>query len=299
MDEIDLRLCLLLREQPRAVYRELADEVDLSVNAVHSRIKDMKDKGIIGGFKANIGQNAFPRSLELMIHGFSEKDDTEEILEELEDDKNTFRLVTTSDDYLYVYGLIRDMAEMSQYVASIPESLDLRDSKVFLFSKERSNDSDFRFVKTDYRIIDSLHEDSRKSFSQVADDVGVSTKTVRRRIDKMKDAEAIDFSIRWYPVYSDDFIGIIHGNLRSKNREGVLTEIKRKYYPNVFEFDVAGNDPDSIILNTWARNLNKLKKLREGLKSTELFDSMKTRMFYDIHYFETWRKDLLKEKLDD
>jgi len=297
MDETDLRLCLLLRENSRIPYRELADRVELSVNAVHSRVGNLVESDIIDGFHANLGDGAIRESLKIMIHGESRFEELDRVIEELSKDKNTFKMVSTSDDYLYIYGILQDISYMSEYVENIPEVAGIDTPEVFLPSVPKtSQNEDFELKRTDYEIINSLHQDSRKSLSQVADELGVSTKTVRRRIDKMEEAGAIDYTISWYPIYSDDFIGILHCKVLEGKRDQKLSDVKNTYFPNVFETEKASNHPEKVLIDTWANTLEKIQNIRSELHSKEYFGSIKSRMFYDIEYFETWKDELLKER---
>ncbi len=297
MDEIDLRLCLRLLDNSRVVYRKLADEVDLSVNAVHSRTKALMDKGIIGGFQANIGIKALDGSLRVIIHGQSNCGELQKIKEELSSDENTFKLISTSDHYLYVHGLLKDISEMSDYVEAIPDKTGINDLNLFIPAVQKKKISkDFKFTKTDYQIIKSLHEDSKKSFSDVADELRLSTKTIKRRINKMEAEDAIEYTIRWYPVFSDDFIGILHCETGESDRNKILSRLKRNHFPGIFEGEKASNHPNKILLKIWATNLRKLQELHGNISETENFKSIKTKMFYDIEYFETWRDHFIKAK---
>ncbi len=300
MDEIDFRLCSFLRENSRRPYRELADEVELSVNAVHSRIGNLIDSGIIGGFQTNLSEGALSGSLRIMIHGGSNFDGFEGVIEDLSEDENTFKIVSTSDDYLYVHGILQDISKMSHYVEKIPDVTGIEKPEVFLPSPDRpSLNKDVELKRTDYEIINSLHDDSRKSLSEVAEELKVSTKTVRRRINKMEEVGAIDYSIRWYPIYSDDFIGILHGKITDGNRDKILFDIKNEHFPSVFEVEKSSNHPEKVLIKTWANTLEKIQNLKDELRSKEYFGSIKTRMFYDIEYFDTWREEMLREKANE
>jgi len=300
MDETDFRLCLLLRENSRIPYRELADKVELSVNAVHSRVNNLVESGIIGGFHTNLGDGAIKESLKILIHGESRFEELDEVIGELSKDENTFKMFSTSDEYLYIHGVLPDISEMSDYVEYIPEVAGIDTPEVFLPSVPKTSKNEvFELKQTDYEIINSLHLDSRKSLSQVADELGVSTKTVRRRIDKMEEARAIDYTISWYPIYSDDFIGILHCKVLEGERNQRLSDVKNTYFPNVFETEKASNHPERVLIDTWANTLEKIQNIRSELRSKEYFGSIKSRMFYNIEYFETWKDELLKERANE
>ena len=52
MDEIDLLILRKLLNNSRLTYRELAEMTNMSVSAIHKRIKNLLDDGIISAFIA-------------------------------------------------------------------------------------------------------------------------------------------------------------------------------------------------------------------------------------------------------
>ncbi len=296
MDETSFNLCLLLMDDSRIVYRELADEVGLSVNAVHGRIKQLTENKIIQGFTAHIGKNAINGSIKMIVHGNSIYEDKDVIFERISKDRYTEKIVSTSEGYHYIYGLLPNITDMSEYVEEIPKITGIENPRIFLPEVQKGPQGDFEFKKTDYKIIQSLHRDARKSFSKIADELGVSTKTVRRRVNLMEKNEAIDYTIRWYPIHSDDFISMLHAKAEPDKRNILLNKIKKNYHPNIFRTLKAANEPDKILLKLWANNLKKSHEIKNDLREEEL-KVTKTRMFYDIEYFPTWRDSLLENEV--
>ena len=74
--------------------------------------------------------------------------------------------------------------------------------------------SQIGFCELDYKIVRSMKDDSRKAISVVAEELGVSAKTVRRRLIRMIKNYLIEFSIDWYPDASNDIISIFHVQLK-------------------------------------------------------------------------------------
>ena len=55
-----------------------------------------------------------------------------------------------------------------------------------------------------YAIINSIKENSRKTISEIANEVGSSTKTVRRRLNQLNEKNYLHYSIGFYPDKSGD-----------------------------------------------------------------------------------------------
>lgn len=68
MDSIDLQLVGLLRLNSRLSYRYMADVVGLSVNAVHTRVKSLKDLEIVRNLSANLG-DVILKPIDVIIFG--------------------------------------------------------------------------------------------------------------------------------------------------------------------------------------------------------------------------------------
>ncbi|MGQ4872127.1 MAG: Lrp/AsnC family transcriptional regulator [Candidatus Thorarchaeota archaeon] len=70
VDELDLNLILLLQENGRASYNELARMLGVSVATVSKRIKHLEQEGIIQGYAAIVSceRLGFRENLWLMIH---------------------------------------------------------------------------------------------------------------------------------------------------------------------------------------------------------------------------------------
>lgn len=67
LDSIDCELLSVLAQEGRASYRELAERVRLSANAVADRVRRLQREGIIVGFRAEIDPAPLGRSLTAMV----------------------------------------------------------------------------------------------------------------------------------------------------------------------------------------------------------------------------------------
>lgn len=66
LDAIDRRILALLLENGRATYQDLGRAVRLSANTVAERVRRMRADGVIRGYHARVGLEAFGRSLEML-----------------------------------------------------------------------------------------------------------------------------------------------------------------------------------------------------------------------------------------
>jgi Lrp/AsnC family leucine-responsive transcriptional regulator len=66
LEELDLLICSLLAADGRMSFTDLARRTGLSTSAVHQRVKRLEERGVIGGYRADID----PRAVGLPLTAF-------------------------------------------------------------------------------------------------------------------------------------------------------------------------------------------------------------------------------------
>ena len=301
MDEIDLKLALLLLRNSRMPYRKLAEKVELSVNAVHSRIQNLIDSDTIKEFTAQLSYRALEGCVIMSVDGRSENSDSEDLISKIGEDERTFRVAAASGNFLYVQALLRDFKEMNEYVERISDKAEIKEPEIFIVDMSQVGKlKDFEFSKTDYKIIHSLQHDARKSLSDVAKELNLSAKTVRRRLDEMKDKGAVSFTIKHKPTYTSDIISFFDYYVKSgHDRKKVIQKIMDEFSPNLYGFSKPVNHPKMMRSNCWTKNLNQVHEIKRNLREKDYIESVDSRLYYNSKDFDTWRDELLEEKAID
>ena len=92
-----------------------------------------------------------------------------------------------------------------------------------------------------------MKDDSRKPTSDVAEELGVSTKTVRRRLNRMTKNYLDLFSIDWYPDASNDIMSAFHVQLKPDADPNTPNVLWQKHYPNTLFYWGFSNIPNSYL----------------------------------------------------
>lgn len=120
-----------------------------------------------------------------------------------------------------------------------------------------SGDDDFELDETDREILESLNDNARKSYRDIAKELGIALSTVSTRVKRLEEAEVIQGYI---PVVDPGALGYdLTVVISVKIGHGKLIQVQDKLAerPEVFGvYDVTG-DHDSIVLARF--------KSREGL----------------------------------
>lgn len=299
MDETDLVLLKLLLYNSRFSYRELADKLGFSVNAVHKRIQALMDQGVIRSFTAKISIYAL-KAIAIMVFGKSETDSFK-ACEKLRKQDSTYWVGVAGGNYLYVGAYLRNITELESYVDLIKKEVipDLTVGIEPYYSgfKLPLAPSTATLHPLDYQIIYSLHKNSRKRISEVADELGVSARTIRRRLSKMIREDLIELSIEMYPDASNDIMTIFHLHLKASSDKSMADSLlMEKYSPHPIFFWSYTNLPNQLVGIFWTNTMKQLRDIHQSIQNEDFIESAIPNILYTGYIFDTWRDKLVQEK---
>ncbi|MEM2100072.1 MAG: winged helix-turn-helix transcriptional regulator [Thermoproteota archaeon] len=298
MDKTDMILCQLLMSNSRMSYRELADRLNLSVTAIHSRVQSLVEQGVIRRFSARLSPRVL-KAVSVLVFGLSRAVPVQELGKRLAGQGSVYWLGVGGGDYLYIGAYLQDVSELVDLVSFLREKAGILEPTVGIVAyTSLPRDTvpvEAKLSSLDYRIIRSLADDSRKALSKVSEELGVSTRTVRRRLERMMELGLVDMSIDWYPDASNDIMAVLHLNLKPGADSDATRTVLQKHWPNVFMSWSFSNIPNLILSFAWTNTMKELKELCKSLEQENVFQSVSPNVLYTGYVFKTW-VDRLVEK---
>jgi DNA-binding Lrp family transcriptional regulator len=303
MDETDLRICGLLNTNSRIPFRDLAEKLDISVQAVHKRVKALTDTGVLRLFTANISLkslNAVPAA----ISGHTKAASADDVAKGLGKNDSS-AIVHVSGDFLSIMVLLRSIGELDHYVEFIKKEARMEDLSIFLPSamgftnleKQNIPKEDLELTPLDYRIILSLHKDSRKELIDIAKELGLSAKTVKRRLKRMIDAGVIEFSTEFDFGAQNGISSLMIIDLRLGLDKGrFLGDVKNRFGPRVIFMGAYSNVPNGLFVFMWSASLKECREMEESFRGDPTIAVFKNLLIQNKYQFPTWREKLLEEK---
>ena len=293
MDEIDFFLLKKLVENSRFTYRELAEMTDFSVSATHKRIKKLIEGGIIEAFRARPSIIAL-KSLLVIIFGTSKVKSIDTISDELGQHESIIFVGIAGQKSLYVYALLRDVSELQEFSIFVSKTAHISEPIVGIVNVPYITTPE-PLTSVDYKILKTINRDARKPITDIADDVGVSAKTVRKRLDRMIENNLVSFTIQWKLWYVS-FITVF-GIILNEGTDirSTIQHLNQKYSKNIFSCLSYSNIPNFITLETWATNAHESQKIQEELQS-EGFKDITPYIAYSGNYYDCWVDQLLRTK---
>lgn len=296
MDKNDVILCQLLMANSRTPYRELAEKLDLSVTAVHNRIQSMIDLGIIRRFNTTLSLIAKP-AIHILIYGTSKTNSINNLKTKLAKQGCIYWLAVAGGNSLYVGAYIKHIAELDGLVRFVREIAEIPEPTVGLTTSPippgfASMNIKTKLCELDYKIIRALKDNSRKATANIAEEVGVSAKTVSRRLAYMTKNHLIQFSIDWFPDVANDIISVFHINLKNDATPNTANQILQKHYPNTLFYWSFSNIPNSYFFMVWTPTSKELKDIRETIEQNPSLQFVVPNVLYAGSIFPIWRDEI-------
>jgi len=300
LDEIDLKISMLLMANSRTPYKHLADVFHISVNSIHKRVKSLVELGIIQNFKARLGFANFPTIANIVMFGTPNVKDKKHLLEILGDNEFIYNISRASGNLFYIHAYIRNMNELDTLVTFVRKTgkiseltvgIDRNMPSISIIDKNK-------LKNLDYLIVNSLKDNSRKTISDVAEEVGASTKTIKRRLDNLIENFLIELQIDWYP---DLIFTMIILKLKSDSLidDRDFTSSLKKTYGSKIAFSWSfSNLPHTKLICVWTKSMKDLQDIESSLLS-ENYDSVEVTILIEGKNFPTWRETYLKERIQE
>ncbi|UCC19456.1 MAG: AsnC family transcriptional regulator [Promethearchaeota archaeon] len=294
MDEIDLIIIRKLLENSRLTFRELAEITTMSVSTIHKRIQSLIEDGIINAFIVRPTMISL-KGLWIMASGASSAKSMDLVSQELGNHENINLVTIASGKYLYIGAYLRNIAELQEFTSFLTNTSQISDPTIGIINIPYMTTPE-TLSSIDYKILKTLNRDSRKPLTDIGEDVGISAKTVRRRLDRMIENRLAFFTIEWTPKSENNFITIFHIYLNEgTDMNSTVQHIYQKYAQNLVYCLTFSNIPNYITMHTWAKTSIDAQKIQEELQ-TEGFKDLIPRIILYGNYYDCWVDQLLRSK---
>jgi len=294
MDEIDLFIIRKLLENSRLTYRKLADMIDMSVSAIHKRIRNLEDDGIINAYIARPSLIAL-KYLWVAIFGTSNAKSMDIVSKELGQHENVSMVSITGGKFIYIKAYLRNISELQEYSSYVSRVAHISEPSIGIVNVPYITTPE-PLTSIDYRILKTLNRDARKPTSDIADDVGISAKTVRKRLNRMIEHKLVSFTIQWTPMYENSYITLFYLFLNEgTNLNSTIQHLNKKFSKNIAYCLTFSNIPHLILLCTLTRTSKDSQRIQEEMQ-TERFKDVIPHIFFSIKWYECWVDQLLRSK---
>jgi DNA-binding Lrp family transcriptional regulator len=295
VDEVDVALSRMLMRNSRTPYSVLGKELGLSPQLVHRRVQNLMDAEIIRGTYAALSFKAM-RAMWVIVHGWSRANSMDQVAKELRGDRHVAIMQVASGNYVYVHGNAADAMGLAELVTTVQRSAGLSEPQVGIVHTPPLDHSGLSGM--DLRIIRALANDTRRPVNDIAEELGTTPKTVRRRLDRLMREDLVQLSINWQPDTMGDMVSQIHLVLKDgvANEKAAYLMIK-KYAPGIIRSYTFSNVPGLILLTYCNRNAREMQDTCRELEGEGIFTSVVPNVIRAIYHYPEHREAVLQDML--
>jgi len=286
---------------PRMQYRDLADRLGLSTQAVHRRFQSLIEEGILAGFSADTSMD-YLKAIRVCVWGRSKSNTIDSIVQPLCANDSALEIFIGSGNFIYAIGLLKNLTDLESFVNHVKKAGQILDAQVGIegygiisgLKVMRGGITRGEITTLDQRIIRALHRDARKSMTDISRELDISIKTIRKRLSRLIDDGLIEFSLDWRTGEAGGLFSIMIINLKdgaSKEEVGWrIIKPDRKYVL----LGTFSNLPNIIVLMAWTRSIQEMGHLSDEVgKEDDVQSIMPHILTKKLRSYATWRDKLL------
>jgi DNA-binding Lrp family transcriptional regulator len=182
MDDTDLNIIRVLSENGRASYEIIAKSTGLTGNAVRNRVQKMMEMGVIDRFFMCVNPTILGYNIVIAIFEQSGNDAAFEQLKGLDDTMFVVNALNGVGAAVFTFK----EENWNERVRKIFRRV--KSAKLVLTFLYQKPSTDTQMGKIDWGIVESLKDNVRKPVHDIANELKISAKTVKRHLDKLTEA---------------------------------------------------------------------------------------------------------------
>lgn len=266
----------------------------------------MKDLGVIKGAIAGISV-PYLDAVPIVVFGRSKTASFETTLDRLAESDLSRRALVAGGNFLYVVGLLRNISELDSYADFVRRTTEMQEPTVGIYNPDDGLIPDYtvdgggwkrrssykELSPLDLKIIASLKDDARKPIAEIAEMVGVTSKTARRHLESMISEGSLEFTVPADMLPGGDMLTLVHVNLREgadKEKFGKRLLSKRWFrdqYVRTFS-----NLPGFLVWVFWSDKIMEIRRAFKEVAEDEDVVAIMPNFAYLERLYQTWRDRL-------
>src|SRR5579875_829079 len=180
---------LMFRQDIRRPYESISKKLNVSEDTVRNRVRELEEEGPIKGWRVGINPNLLGYKFYYIIFDVRPPSTKSIVYEEL---KSALPGLMWLADY---YGDCSGIVVASKDEESVKRICDrisrLAHSENVTWAYDPYPKCNLRFLENDWKIVASIQRNPRRPYSEIASELGLSTRTVRRRLERMLEERAL------------------------------------------------------------------------------------------------------------
>jgi len=305
MDEIDITISMMLMANSRQPYSDLAELLNMSVNSVHKRVKSLVEIGALQNFQTKLSFFLFPNMVNLIMFGESPIKNKKALINKLGKNECIYNITQASGNILFIHAYLENISELDSLVSFVRKIAEIKEPFIGLDKDMLPSNvkipNDMNISKLDYLIIYSLKDNSRKTISDISKEIGSSTKTIRRHLNRLIEKNLVRFTVDWYPDKTPQLISMVLLKLNPNidiDSSTLRNKLQEQYGQKLVFNWTFSNLPNLVLLCVRVNTMREITDIKESLFLMD-FESVDVHILIEGKIYSTWVDTYLDNKVKE
>ncbi|MFX1505632.1 MAG: Lrp/AsnC family transcriptional regulator [Promethearchaeota archaeon] len=297
MDSKDLEIIKLLNSNGRMPFTTIAKKIKLSINGVKKRINKLEEEGVIKGYSCELSFGVLGEETGLArIKVSSTIQNVEEVIDSIGNHKLIFTVgvgIGNKIIAVFTYKTSSEVVQLENWLKSI---LHIDTVEIFLLMS-RPIENIPKIALADYKIIFELRNNGRMPLQTLSKRTQISTRTLKKRLDKLTKEGIIYFSTLLSPGSSEELIifTIFCTLSLETNKIDFFQRVMRNFAENFWVGWIVVEKP-VVILSFFAPSIKVIRIIKKALKQKfSEIESIDTITGGEGFHFQDWRVNHITE----
>jgi DNA-binding Lrp family transcriptional regulator len=300
LDDLDIKIMRELASPAspqwnvRESYSNIARKLGVDEETVRLRIKRAKDRGFLPSWRMMVN----PKLIGYEVAGLDlEVADEEKKIEVISKIKHIDGVTNIADfrGKGVVVTLYYNSEELLKEKVAMIESI--CGSPILALWKSRFPKPDVRMENIDWEIVEAMREDARRDLGEVASSLGVSLRTVQRRLAALREGRAVYLS----GVPNVDVVGGVMCNFlvyfKDPRKKAGADNLIQSTFSRIGASDTS---PEQYtVFGMSCENLSEVDGVLSKLKAMDGVTSVRMRIMKDLIFAQDWIRDQIAMRLSE
>jgi DNA-binding Lrp family transcriptional regulator len=263
----------------RESYSRIAKRLGIDEDTIRQRLARLRQDGIIGKFVLLLNPHLLGRNCAAIYLELRDSRAKEQAISTLKLMDEIVSITSIHQEGLLLIIYYKEDISLTRHVNLIES---VCGAKASMFWKIPFPRFDGEMSKTDWMIIEALRKDPRKKSSDLAFELGISSRTVNRRVTRLNNRNAffLELDIDLKKAGGLPYLLLVHCHDEARKREvdsEIISGLQKLAYSDtaptnhsVFSFACQNvSEADSIL--SWVKKVNGVSDLKAGILESRTF----------------------------
>lgn len=286
MDNLDIKILSRLLNNCRESDRQVGKELGISGGAVGARIRKMEESGVIERFSVKVEPPILGCGvLYVVVSG----QNIGEILEQASLVGEPFFVVPCVGGITVCSIVVREDMERKIQLANRL----MKDVRVLSIFEAENPGFDTSLTRTDLEILERLMADPRQKMEELSRGTGLSTKTVTRCIEKLRESGGVQFTVIYDPTKIDGFIPHVILTWIDGDLKNTLAKMEKEFSGSFLQIPFIAKN--QIVLFMYSEDIFRMDDLTQKVRSMDNVRSADLFIPKKISFLDNWLERAIRD----